>query len=341
MAWIESHTILIRHRKLIDLSHDLRLRPVYVMGHLHALWHAALEQAEDGDLSQWSDDFIASSACYPGSAPQFVSLLQKHHWLDGKIIHDWLDYSGKYLEAKYRSSKPERLIAIWAKHGIEYTKAFGKQVKPGWIALRKEILERDNYICHYCGKTSDHMEVDHIIPVNEGGTDDPVNLVACCRSCNRKKSDKPYESQTKASPPNHTYLTNQTKNKSSTAEEPAVTVKNPVDNPEVKQAMDEVYRSGFNIYALVGKVKKRLRWNPERKFPDKVILRVCAEYKTSKPEIKDHWPWLVKVLKAESEAYYAEEAQKEHKQLSGRGGGLSLADILSISQKGGVYAGGD
>jgi len=76
MAWIESHTILIRHRKLIDLSHDLRLRPVYVMGHLHALWHAALEQAEDGDLSQWSDEFIASSACYPGSAPQFVSLLQ-------------------------------------------------------------------------------------------------------------------------------------------------------------------------------------------------------------------------------------------------------------------------
>jgi len=144
-------------------------------------------------------------------------------------------------------------------------------------------------------------------------------------------------SSSKDTPPNQPNLTI----KSSTAEEPAVTVNKPVDNPEVKQAMDEVYRSGFNIYALVGKVKKRLRWDSKRKFPDKVILRVCAEYKTCKPAIKEHWPWFVKVLKAQSEAYYAEEAQKEHKQLSGRGGGLSLADILAISQKGGVYAGGD
>lgn len=103
MAWIESHTVLLRHRKLIMLSKDLRLKPVYTLGHLHSLWHAALEQADNGDLSSWSDEFIAESACYEGSAPQFVSLLQKHRWLDGKVLHDWLDYAGKYLkECKYR-----------------------------------------------------------------------------------------------------------------------------------------------------------------------------------------------------------------------------------------------
>lgn len=116
MAWIESHTVLIRHRKLVECARELRLKPVYLLGHLHVLWHIALEQAEDGDLSQWSDEFIAESACYPGDAPQFVSLLQKHRWLDGKVIHDWLDYAGRYLEAKYKTSNPEKLKAIQEMH---------------------------------------------------------------------------------------------------------------------------------------------------------------------------------------------------------------------------------
>jgi hypothetical protein len=97
MPWVESHTVLTRHRKLIELSKELRLKPVYAMGHLHSLWHVALEQAEDGDLSSWSDEFIADSAQYPADAPQFVRLLQNHGWLDGKLLHDWLDYAGRYL----------------------------------------------------------------------------------------------------------------------------------------------------------------------------------------------------------------------------------------------------
>ena len=120
MAWIESHTVLIRHRKLIECARELRLKPVYLLGHLHVLWHIALEQAEDGDLSHWSDEFIAASACYPGDAPQFVSLLQNHKWLDGKVIHDWLDYAGRYLVKKYSSTNKLRLIQIWAKHDREY-----------------------------------------------------------------------------------------------------------------------------------------------------------------------------------------------------------------------------
>jgi hypothetical protein len=116
MPWVESHTVLRRHRKTIELAQDLRLKPVYAMGHLHALWHVALEQQEDGDLSSWSDDFLAASADYDGDVLQFVSLLQRHGFLDGRLIHDWLDYAGRYLEAKYRTSNPKRLAEIYAKH---------------------------------------------------------------------------------------------------------------------------------------------------------------------------------------------------------------------------------
>lgn len=219
MAWIESHTVLTRHRKIIELAKDLRLKPVYVLGHLHALWHAALEQQEDGDLSVWSDHFIAESACYDGDAPQFVSLLQKHRWLDDRILHDWLDHAGKYLESKYKSSNYSKLQEIWDKHGLIYDKAPGKQMAPGWFKIRKQILERDENICFYCGQTSEFMEVDHIKPRDIGGNDDPENLVSCCRSCNRKKGAKdiaifkPHQSHTEATPPNTTKPTvpNQTK----------------------------------------------------------------------------------------------------------------------------------
>ena len=116
MAWIESHTVLLRHRKLIELARDLRLKPVYVLGHLHVLWHAALEQQEDGDLSSWSDDLIAKMSCYEGDGPQYVSLLRRHGWLNDKVIHDWLDYAGKYLTAKYRIANPGKLKKILSKH---------------------------------------------------------------------------------------------------------------------------------------------------------------------------------------------------------------------------------
>lgn len=185
--WIESHTILIRLRKLKELAKELRLRPAHLMGHLHALWHAALEQSEDGDLSHWSDETIADYSDYPGDAPQYVRLLQKHGWLDGKILHDWLDYAGRYLESKYRVSNPDRLRKIWAKFGREFTKTAYSKNTEGWTATRIKVLERDLHTCQYCGVKDVPFEIDHILPVAKGGTNDIKNLATACKSCNRSK----------------------------------------------------------------------------------------------------------------------------------------------------------
>jgi hypothetical protein len=103
------------------------LKPVYVIGHLHALWHDALEQQEDGDLSKWSDGLIAESSQYDGDAPQYVSLLQQYGWLDNRLIHDWLEYAGRYLEGKYRTSNIEMLKAIWKKHGLNYMEPYRRK----------------------------------------------------------------------------------------------------------------------------------------------------------------------------------------------------------------------
>lgn len=59
----------------------------------------------------------------------------------------------------------------------------------GYYALRRQILERDNFTCQYCGQHAPNvpLEVDHKIEVSNGGTDDPENLITSCWACNRGK----------------------------------------------------------------------------------------------------------------------------------------------------------
>mgnify|MGYP001179712174 FL=1 len=55
--------------------------------------------------------------------------------------------------------------------------------------LRFEVFKRDNFTCRYCGRKTPEviLEVDHVIPVSKGGTDDFENLVTSCFECNRGK----------------------------------------------------------------------------------------------------------------------------------------------------------
>jgi len=55
--------------------------------------------------------------------------------------------------------------------------------------LRFEVFKRDSFKCQYCGNTSPDviLEVDHIKPVKEGGTNDITNLITACGDCNSGK----------------------------------------------------------------------------------------------------------------------------------------------------------
>lgn len=61
-------------------------------------------------------------------------------------------------------------------------------------SLRYEVLKRDGYKCQCCGRTPKEdgvkLEVDHILAVALGGTDDPTNLRSLCEDCNKGKSSR-------------------------------------------------------------------------------------------------------------------------------------------------------
>lgn len=74
--------------------------------------------------------------------------------------------------------------AALRKHG-------SKRIKGGrWAKIRARILERDGYCCQFCGSFGSLLEVDHIMPLAEGGTHQDYNLQILCQPCNRKKSYK-------------------------------------------------------------------------------------------------------------------------------------------------------
>lgn len=55
--------------------------------------------------------------------------------------------------------------------------------------LFKALIERDGKQCGGCG-TTERLNIDHIMPVSRGGTNDLDNLRLLCRPCNSKKSNK-------------------------------------------------------------------------------------------------------------------------------------------------------
>jgi 5-methylcytosine-specific restriction protein A len=50
------------------------------------------------------------------------------------------------------------------------------------------ILIRDKYTCQACSTVTLDLEVDHIIYVAQGGTDDEANLQALCVPCHKAKT---------------------------------------------------------------------------------------------------------------------------------------------------------
>lgn len=61
------------------------------------------------------------------------------------------------------------------------------------VRTRFEVFKRDEFTCAYCGRRSPEvvLEVDHIVPICDGGQDDAINLTTSCWDCNHGKAGVP------------------------------------------------------------------------------------------------------------------------------------------------------
>lgn len=60
-----------------------------------------------------------------------------------------------------------------------------------WMTIRRKVMARDCGLCQACkraGLATVGEEVDHVVPISEGGTDDLSNLELLCVRCHAAKS---------------------------------------------------------------------------------------------------------------------------------------------------------
>jgi 5-methylcytosine-specific restriction protein A len=78
---------------------------------------------------------------------------------------------------------------VWMKRPAP-TKEHAHYCTAAWKSLRMRILVRDSYRCRECGRVvyGKAAHVDHIIPLEDGGTDDESNLQTLCGSHHGSKT---------------------------------------------------------------------------------------------------------------------------------------------------------
>jgi 5-methylcytosine-specific restriction endonuclease McrA len=67
------------------------------------------------------------------------------------------------------------------------------KVRGGGVRFcRRNVYQRDDYTCQYCGqkKSARELSYDHVVPRCAGGRTTWENIVAACHACNAKKDDQ-------------------------------------------------------------------------------------------------------------------------------------------------------
>jgi 5-methylcytosine-specific restriction endonuclease McrA len=65
-----------------------------------------------------------------------------------------------------------------------------RRPRPHVRLCKREVLHRDGHRCQYCGRQTNQLTIDHVVPRYRGGQHSWENLVAACPQCNRRKGGR-------------------------------------------------------------------------------------------------------------------------------------------------------
>ena len=109
-TWIRFDTTLTRHPKVIRLATQLGVPRHQAIGILCELWSFAVNYAEDGDLSQFSDAEISYALEQNGNT---LKALVSAGFIEeddsgGRHLHDWHEYQGALIHQRLRNKEKQK-----------------------------------------------------------------------------------------------------------------------------------------------------------------------------------------------------------------------------------------
>lgn len=152
------------------------------------LWAAAGAYAMRELTDGWVPEYWVLT--WPGAKRHAAALVgiglwerkPNDHGMPGYQFHDWSDYQ---RSAEQLATERATLAARRALYSDS--------------ELVSLVKARDRDRCRYCGRGVSWKDrrgpggatFDHVVPLGaKGGTNDPENVVVCCRSCNARKKDR-------------------------------------------------------------------------------------------------------------------------------------------------------
>lgn len=92
------------------------------------------------------------------------------------------------LQPRLETIKTNRLPTLQAKAGTT------PRIRgDAWMATRRRVMLRDKFTCAMCGAVRYDHEVDHLIPLEQGGSNEDENLQLLCSGPGRCHSIKTAE----------------------------------------------------------------------------------------------------------------------------------------------------
>src|SRR4051812_9035552 len=113
MAWIESHQEIGLHPKTRKAARIAGTSVPTMVGHLHLIWHWALDFAQDGNITSFEPWQIEDAAMWEGAEQALFDALRLAGYLDVNndgecLLHHWGDYAGKLIERRRADAARKR-----------------------------------------------------------------------------------------------------------------------------------------------------------------------------------------------------------------------------------------
>lgn len=181
-GWMRVYNDFAGHPKWQLIARDTKLSLAEVEAIVLRMLIRANKGKPRGNIEDFSCEEVAANLdLQTCQVEQVYQALEHREWIDREYLVKW-DERQPDKEDPTNAERQARRRSRRRKLKLEVNFDGPSYYRP--------LVSRDGDQCIYCLMFGPGLEVDHMIPICDGGLDDLDNLALACRACNARKSGR-------------------------------------------------------------------------------------------------------------------------------------------------------